>query len=92
MRLKDKCADRANASSEVEYDNAWGMLVGQEGKGVKTIIDMVQNTRLDCALGSAGGMRKALHCALNHAVSKMFSLTHHCPMDAHKKDIMLYLN
>lgn len=68
MRLKEKCADRANASSEIEYDGAWGLLISEEGKGVKTIIDMVQATRLDCALGSSGMGRKALTCALNHAV------------------------
>ena len=66
MRLKDKLADRANASSEVEYHNAWGTMIGNPGKGVKTIIEMVTSTRLDCALGSAGGMRRALHYALHH--------------------------
>ena len=55
MRLKNKLGDRANASSEVEYDGAYGTMLGEEGKGVKTIIDMVQSTRLDCMLGSAGG-------------------------------------
>lgn len=68
MRLKDKLADRANASSEVEYHNAWAMMIGEEGKGVKTIIEMVQSTRLDCTLGSAGGARRAVQIALNHAV------------------------
>jgi len=46
MRLKDKLADRANASSEVEYEGAWAQMVGEEGLGVKTIIEMVQSTRL----------------------------------------------
>lgn len=69
MRLKDKLADRANASSEVEYHNAWAMMIGEEGKGVKTIIEMVQSTRLDCTLGSAGAARRALQVALNHTVS-----------------------
>lgn len=55
MRLKDKLGDRSNASSEVEYDGAFGSMLGEEGRGVKTIIDMVQSTRLDCILGSAGG-------------------------------------
>lgn len=68
MRLKDKLGDRANASSEVEYHNAFGQLIGEEGKGVKTIIEMVQSTRLDCALGSAGAARRAVQIALNHAV------------------------
>jgi putative acyl-CoA dehydrogenase len=54
MRLKDKLADRANASSEVEYHDAWGMMIGEEGKGVKTIIEMVQATRLDCWLQLGG--------------------------------------
>lgn len=68
MRLKDKLADRSNASSEVEYDNAWGMMIGEEGKGVRTIIEMVQSTRLDCALGSAGLGRRALMEALYYTV------------------------
>lgn len=72
MRLKDKLADRANASSEVEYHNAWGVMIGEEGKGVKTIIEMVQATRLDCTLGSAGSARRALSFALNHTVSLFF--------------------
>jgi len=67
IRLKDKLGDHANASSEVEYREAYGTLIGQPNKGVKTIIEMVQSTRLDCVLGSAGGMRKGLHLALNHA-------------------------
>jgi putative acyl-CoA dehydrogenase len=69
MRLKNKLADRANASSEVEYRNAFGVMIGEEGKGVKTIIEMVQATRWDCTLGSAGTGRKALQIALNHTVS-----------------------
>ena len=57
QRLKDKLGNRANASSEVEFDGAWARLVGEEGAGVRTIIEMVNHTRLDCALGSAAGMR-----------------------------------
>lgn len=68
MRLKNKLADRANASSEVEYHNAFGVMIGEEGKGVKTIIEMVQATRWDCTLGSAGSARRALQLAINHAV------------------------
>jgi putative acyl-CoA dehydrogenase len=60
MRLKDKLGNRSNASSEVEFDGAWARLVGEEGAGVRTIIEMVNHTRLDCALGSAAGMRAAL--------------------------------
>jgi hypothetical protein len=74
MRLKYKLADRSNASSEVEYHGAWGQLIGEPGKGVKTIIEMVQATRLDCILGSAGHSRRALQVALNHVVSGLYSL------------------
>lgn len=70
MRLKQKCGDRSNASSEVEYDGAWGLLLGEESRGVKTIIEMVNCTRMDCTLGAAGGSRKALMLALNHAASR----------------------
>ena len=69
MRLKDKLADRSNASSEVEYNNAYAVMIGEEGKGVKTIIEMVQSTRLDCALGSAGMMRRALMESLHYTVT-----------------------
>ena len=69
MRLKNKLGDGSNASSEVEYDGAWAQLMGEPGRGVRTIIEMVQSTRLDCALGSAGGARRALQLALHHAVS-----------------------
>ena len=72
MRLKDKLADRSNASSEVEYDHAWGRMIGEEGKGVKTIIEMVQSTRLDCALGSAGMARRALMETLYYTVSEIY--------------------
>ena len=51
QRLKEKCGDRSNASSEVEYFEAWGVLLGREGAGVKCIIDMVEDTHLYCALG-----------------------------------------
>lgn len=70
MRLKEKCGDRANASSEVEYDNALGILISEPGKGVKAIIEMVQSTRLDCCLGTVGGMRRALHHSLLHTSSR----------------------
>lgn len=66
MRLKDKLGDRANASSEIEYHRAFARRVGEEGRGVRTIIEMVQHTRLDCIAGSAGGMRAALAQALWH--------------------------
>ncbi|WP_435768966.1 acyl-CoA dehydrogenase family protein [Nocardioides sp. SYSU DS0651] len=67
MRLKDKLGNRSNASSEIEYDNAIGWLVGEEGRGVKTIVEMVNMTRLDCVIGSAAGMRSALVQATHHA-------------------------
>lgn len=67
MRLKDKLGNSANASSEVEYDGALGVLLGEEGRGVRTIIEMVTNTRLDCILGSLAGMRQAVSEASWHA-------------------------
>jgi putative acyl-CoA dehydrogenase len=67
QRLKDKLGNRANASSEVEFQNAWAVLVGEEGRGVPTIMEMVNHTRLDCAVGSAALMRQALAQALFHA-------------------------
>ena len=70
MRLKDKMGDRSNASSEIEYHNAWARRVGDEGRGVKTIIEMVMHTRLDCVVGSAGGMRAALAQALWHTAHR----------------------
>lgn len=66
VRLKDKLGDRSNASSEVEYDNAVGYMVGPPGRGVPTILEMVVHTRLDCALGSAGLMRQAVRAALHY--------------------------
>src|ERR1700753_3249882 len=67
QRLKDKLGNHANASSEVEYDGATAWLVGEEGRGVPTIIEMVNLTRLDCALGSATSMRAGLTRAVHHA-------------------------
>src|ERR1700721_333706 len=67
QRLKDKLGNHANASSEVEYDGATAWLVGEEGRGVPTIIEMVNLTRLDCALGSATSMRTGLIRAIHHA-------------------------
>ncbi|WP_326953275.1 acyl-CoA dehydrogenase family protein [Amycolatopsis sp. NBC_01286] len=70
QRLKDKLGNRSNASSEIEYDHAVGWLVGEEGRGVRTIIEMVNNTRLDCALGSASGMRLGAVRAVHHATHR----------------------
>ena len=67
LRLKDKLGNHANASSEVEYDGATAWLVGEEGRGVPTIIEMVNLTRLDCTLGSATSMRTGLTRAIHHA-------------------------
>ena len=66
QRLKDKLGNRSNASSEVEFVDAFAWRVGEEGRGVRTIIEMVQLTRLDCAIASAGLMRMALAQALHH--------------------------
>ncbi len=66
QRLKDKLGNRSNASSEVEFAGAYALRVGDEGAGVRTIIQMVQLTRLDCALASAGFMRMALAQAVHH--------------------------
>jgi len=66
MRLKDKLGDWANASSEVEFCGAWARRIGEEGRGVATIIEMVMLTRLDCMLGAAAEMRMALVQALHH--------------------------
>ena len=66
LRLKDKQGDWSNASSEVEFENAWACRIGEEGRGVATILEMVMFTRLDCMLGSAGLMRMALRRVLHH--------------------------
>ncbi|MFF3607787.1 acyl-CoA dehydrogenase family protein [Streptomyces sp. NPDC002463] len=70
QRLKDKLGNRSNASSEIEYEGALGTLVGEEGRGVATIIRMVNMTRLDCAISSASGMRLGLVQAVHHATHR----------------------
>lgn len=67
QRLKDKLGNRSNASSEVEFQGAWASRLGEEGRGVATILQMVALTRLDCILGSASVMRQALTQAIHHA-------------------------
>ncbi len=67
QRLKDKLGNRSNASSEIELHGARGWLVGEEGRGVRTIIEMVNFTRLDCVIGSASLMRTGFVQALHHA-------------------------
>jgi putative acyl-CoA dehydrogenase len=70
QRLKDKLGNRSNASSEVEYDGALGWLVGEPGRGIRTIIEMVSATRLDCVLGSAAAMRQACVAATYYAANR----------------------
>jgi putative acyl-CoA dehydrogenase len=67
QRLKDKLGNRSNASSEVEFAEAHGWMVGEEGRGVPTIIEMVNHTRLDCVIGSTALMRQAVAQATHHA-------------------------
>jgi putative acyl-CoA dehydrogenase len=66
-KLKDKLGNRSNASSEIEFDGAFAQLVGEEGRGIPTIIEMGNYTRLDCAIGSSSLMRQALVQAVHHA-------------------------
>ena len=70
QRLKDKLGNRSNASAEVEYDEAVAWLIGEEGHGVRIIIEMVNITRLDCVLGTATGMRTGLTMAAHHAAHR----------------------
>ena len=66
-RLKDKLGNKSNASSEVEFDGAFAHLVGEEGRGIPTIIEMSNFTRLDCAIGTSGLMRQMVAQAIHHA-------------------------
>jgi putative acyl-CoA dehydrogenase len=70
QRLKDKLGNRSNASSEIELREAWAIRVGEEGRGVRTIIEMVNSTRLDCIAGSASLMRQAVAQATHHAAHR----------------------
>jgi putative acyl-CoA dehydrogenase len=70
QRLKDKLGNRSNASSEIELDRAVAWPVGEEGRGVRTIIDMVAHTRLDCVLGATSTVRQATAQALHHAAHR----------------------
>ncbi|MFZ6644290.1 isovaleryl-CoA dehydrogenase [Undibacterium sp. TJN25] len=67
QRLKDKLGNKSNSSSEVEFQGAYGVMVGEEGRGIPTIIEMANLTRLDCVIGSAALMRQALTQAIHHA-------------------------
>jgi putative acyl-CoA dehydrogenase len=70
QRLKDKLGNHSNASSEVEFHGAWARMVGEPGRGVPTIIEMVGHTRLDCAIGAAAGMRAGVLHATHHAAHR----------------------
>jgi putative acyl-CoA dehydrogenase len=70
QRLKDKLGNRSNASSEVEFHGAWARMLGEPGRGVPTIIEMVGHTRLDCVIGSAAGMRAAVVGATHHTTHR----------------------
>ncbi len=70
QRLKDKLGNRSNASSEIELHGAWAQLVGEPGRGVRTIIEMVGHTRLDCVIGTAAGMRWGVANATWHAAHR----------------------
>jgi putative acyl-CoA dehydrogenase len=70
QRLKDKLGNRSNASSEVEFDRTWARMVGPDGRGVPTIIEMVNHTRLDCVIGAAAGMRQGVAQATHHAAHR----------------------
>lgn len=66
QRLKNKLGNRSNASSEIEYDDTWAVMVGEPGRGVRTIIEMVHHTRLDASIAPAALMRQALTQAIHH--------------------------
>ncbi len=70
QRLKDKLGNRSNASSEVEFADTWGRLIGEEGRGVATIIEMVNRTRLDCVIGGTAGLRAGVAHATHHAAGR----------------------
>jgi putative acyl-CoA dehydrogenase len=70
QRLKDKLGNRSNASSEIEFDRTWAQRLGEQGRGVRTIVEMVSATRLDCVLGSTALMRKAVSEAAWHAAHR----------------------
>jgi putative acyl-CoA dehydrogenase len=76
QRLKDKLGNRSNASSEIEFEDAWGYRLGDEGRGVRTIIEMVNHTRLDCVIGASATLRQAVaqathHCAYRSAFGRV---------------------
>jgi putative acyl-CoA dehydrogenase len=92
QRLKDKLGNRSNASSEIELEGAFAWSVGEPGRGIPTILEMVNHTRLDCVIGSAAGMRMAVsqalhHCAHRRAFGKL--LLEHSLMRAVLADLAL---
>jgi putative acyl-CoA dehydrogenase len=92
VRLKDKLGNRSNASAEIEYDGALGWRLGEEGRGVATILEMVTMTRLDCVLGSAGQIRAGLSQAAFYAAHRQAfgrPLAEHEPMAAVLADLAL---
>ena len=70
QRLKDKCGNKSNASSEVEFYDLHAVMLGEEGRGIRTIIEMAHATRLDFAIGSSGLMRQALSQAIHHTTNR----------------------
>jgi putative acyl-CoA dehydrogenase len=70
QRLKDKLGNRSNGSAEIELESAWARRIGGEGRGVQTIVEMVNHTRLDCVLGSTGLLRRAVAEATHHAAHR----------------------
>ncbi|MFQ6686831.1 acyl-CoA dehydrogenase family protein, partial [Bordetella pertussis] len=69
-RLKDKLGNRSNASAEVEFEQAWGAMLGEPGRGTAVLLEMAATTRLDCVLGSAALLRQAVAQALHHAAQR----------------------
>lgn len=70
QRLKNKLGNRSNASSEIEYHDTWALRLGEEGRGIQTVLEMVSHTRLDCMIGSAALMRQAVVQALHHTAHR----------------------
>lgn len=70
QRLKNKLGNRSNASSEIEYHDTWALRLGEEGRGIPTVLEMVNHTRLDCMIGSAALMRQAVVQALHHTAHR----------------------
>ncbi len=92
QRLKDKLGNRSNASAEVEFEDAWGVMVGEPGRGIPTLLRMAHYTRMDNVLGSTALLRAGLVQALHHARRRRAfgkALETHAPMQAVLADLML---